>query len=654
MASTAELTSDGDHTSSNRSATPSPPLPAGRFDHLFAKHRSSKVLIAPVTKDDKPAVVDAGEAAVEKSLGRKRCIMFACAGTSPEKKATPPEKTEEAKDEPEPPKRKSRISFACPMRQNSPKQKPVEITKPKTSPVNTRKPSPAPPSKRRLSTDAGVTTLELPAPSQEVDTTAKSPATPMSPTSFHEFGSSQDETENWVHDSPQHERKLTITDCMKKEMAIRQLGEEAEEEAEEEQREQDEIEQEAEYEDTAHEDDFAPSDDSDDGNESDDEGGFAESDDESDAGSEYGFWAPSATTAPTSADNLSITHFSARNRADSFESNAHSTSPNPSQDGRRFHKRRAMKIARMRPGTPELPDSTDFICGTLDEDRPLEAAYIACREQKKREKHIPIPQDIDPSFPTSDLEDNDEEREDEDSPGVGGPVWLKDQFAEFDQENRGRTKSTLGKSPAPLSPKQDLLAPRPTTIRRPTPRSPPPAKRGMCRSPPPRKLFGNSPRGMRSPAPQHRLRSPPGSPATVNPSNGMPIGLLAQRPLVRQGPAGRTSSLPRTPNPFFRNFNVGSPSISNIASGAVTPAVEEPPKDLHVRGPVDIVMGLEKKRAKRKEKFWRAHCRKAAKEQAEKKPIPGRGAERMAELGLECAERKRGYGVGQQQLVISL
>jgi hypothetical protein len=65
-------------------------------------------------------------------------------------------------------------------------------------------------------------------------------------------------------------------------------------------------------------------------------------------------------------------------------------------------------------------------------------------------------------------------------------------------------------------------------------------------------------------------------------------------------------------------------------------------------------MGLEKKRQKRKEKFWRQHCRKAAKEYAEKKPVKGRGAERMKELGLECAERNRGYGIGPQQLVISL
>jgi len=65
--------------------------------------------------------------------------------------------------------------------------------------------------------------------------------------------------------------------------------------------------------------------------------------------------------------------------------------------------------------------------------------------------------------------------------------------------------------------------------------------------------------------------------------------------------------------------------------------------------------GIEKKRQKRKEKFWRQHCRKAAKEQGERRPVPGRGAERMKELGLECAERARGYGINQSaQVVISV
>ena len=657
MPSTAELTSDGDLTSPNRSATPSPPLPAGRFHHPFESKThnapSSKVLIAPVTSDDRPTVVDVGEAAVEKTLGRKRCIMFACGGKSPEKKASPPP-AEKSQAPADPPKRKSIISFACPMRRDSPKEKHVEPVKPKTDSTSQRKPSPAPLSKRRLSTDTSLLVVDSASTTKDDSRSPMSPVSPTSPHIFHEFGSSQDETDTWVHEASEHKDKLTLSDCMKKENAIRQIGEEAEDEANEEEREQEELE--ADIEDEPREDDFAPSDDSDAGNESDDEGGFAESDDESDAGSDYQFWAPSTTTAATSTDNVNMSHFSlrGRSRASSLESTTHSTSPNLSQIGRPVSKRRASKIARMRPGTPELPDSTDFVCGTLDEDRPLEAAFIACREQKKREKHVPIPQDIDPSFPTTDPEDDDDDAGSEEE-SLGAPAWLNDGFADFDKEHLGRIKSGVGKSPAPASPKQTLLAPRPVAGRRTTPRSPPPKRTGLGRSPPPRRLFGHSPSGLRSPPLQMRLRSPPGSPATIIPSNGVNSGHLAQRPILRQGPGARTASLPRTPNPFFRNFKVGSMSISNVASGAATPSAEEPPKlDLHVRGPVDIVMGLEKKRQKRKDKFWRNHCRKAAKEQAERKTVPGRGAERMKELGLECAERNRGYGLGQQQLVISL
>jgi len=295
------------------------------------------------------------------------------------------------------------------------------------------------------------------------------------------------------------------------------------------------------------------------------------------------------------------------------------------------------------------------VCGTLDEDRPLEAAYISCREQRKREKHIPIPQDIDPSFPTTDPDEEEDDDEDEDvdesQHSSGGPRWLKEQFAGFEDEHRERRKSPTptphGHSPTP--PAHIPFAAR-QDHRRGVRRSPPP-KHMIARSPPPRKLFGHSPTRLRSPPPPARLRSPRGSPTNAYiPFRGRPKG-LAQRPNME-----RTASLPDTPNPFFKNFNVGSPSISNIASGAITPATEEPPRaDYHVRGPVDIVIGLEKKRQKRKEKYWRQHCRKAAKEQAERKPARGRGAERMKELGLVCAERLKGYGVGQQtQLVISL
>ena len=63
--------------------------------------------------------------------------------------------------------------------------------------------------------------------------------------------------------------------------------------------------------------------------------------------------------------------------------------------------------------------------------------------------------------------------------------------------------------------------------------------------------------------------------------------------------------------------------------------------DIHIRGAIDIVKGLEKKRLRRKEKFDRNYCKRARRGQIpERKAVPGRGAERMKELGLLMAGKK--------------
>lgn len=634
FASTAELTSDAE--SLLRSASPSPPPLLNRL-HLApsAKPLGYKVVIAPLTKDDKPTVVESGEAAIEKSLGRKRCIMFACKDTPSDsaKEAPTKPKAEEAPTV-EPIPRKSRIRFACPM---EPAATPTDDPKPQSS--TTSKPS-----QDHRSQMAARVAFESRHPVQNGKSVSPKHV-------FHEFASSHDETEEWVdkvHASTKP--KLTIDDCLKKEHAIRKIGKEAEEEAEAEEREQEELENEIDEEDGV-EDDFAPSDEdetqTDDGNESDNEEGFAESDSESEFGSEYQFWAPSTTsTRVTSTDNM--THFSARQKSrsrTSSTSSAHSIVPSGSAPIS-ANRVKASRAIRMRPGTPELPDSTDFVCGTLDEDRPLEAAYISCREQRRKKKHVLIPQDIDPSFPTEDPEDEDDD-------GVADSsdqIWIKDQFEGFDEEVR-RPLPVATKSPL-RSPASVIAPPRPGRPAAPVraTRGSPPPKQHLGRSPAPRRLFDHAPRRLRSPPPLGRLRSPRGSPTNMKLAPfGITINHLAQRPNAK------TSSLPHTPNPFFRNWRNGSQPVSRITSSAATPGGDDPRPDLHVRGPVDIVIGLEKKRQKRKEKYWRQHCRKAAKGRAEKRPAPGRGVERMKELGLECAERTRGYGLGQPaQLVLSL
>lgn len=63
--------------------------------------------------------------------------------------------------------------------------------------------------------------------------------------------------------------------------------------------------------------------------------------------------------------------------------------------------------------------------------------------------------------------------------------------------------------------------------------------------------------------------------------------------------------------------------------------------DMHLRGAIDIVKGLEKKRQRRREKFYQKYCNRARRGQIpERKPQPGRGAERMKELGLLMAGKK--------------
>jgi hypothetical protein len=664
MASTAELTSDTGLTSPTRSATPSPPLPPTRQTLL-----PTSEVGALLGKEDLPLPQgDSNEVSVEKTLGRKRCIMFAC-GKAPERATEPVVAPKTEVPDTAPRKRPSMLTFACPSRANKSTTLASEVLE---------KNSPNHPSSRNSSSDSVTSTpqeknivtagQDAKSNSPSVTNKASCDTEPQWTTSFHEFGSSTDEPDAWVNRPAGHKPKLTMSDCMKKELALRQIGKEVEEEAEQEEEEENELEDDQVNDDN--EDDFAPSDGSSDaGNESDNEEGFADSDDESNAESDYEFWAPSKATSTTttalSNDNLNVGHIRASNSqrhsvASSLESGPPGGVPHlypPTQAFKHIPRRRSPRVSKMRPSTPELPDSTDFVCGTFDEDRPLEAAYISCREQRKREKHVPIPQDIDPSFPTTDPEDNDEN--DDDAAGIeeeDDHLWLKDQLDGFDEDTvRGRRNTSAAKKSPPPSPRRYHSPPpkghvqRPAQSRQNTNRSPPPKHHVRRPSPAPGRLFARSPTRIGSPPPPKRLRSPRGSPH-------MPLGITITR-LAQRPNTGRTASLPHTPNPFFRDYKMKTPQPSNMTSEAMSPDVlsEIPDREKHVRGAVDIVIGLEKKRQKRKEKFWRQHCRKAAKEQAERKPAPGRGVERMKELGLECAERTKAYGLGQPaQLVISL
>lgn len=689
-ATTAELTSDGGFTSpGTRTSTPSPPLPQSAF-HTMVPIFNKKPFDQPVSvvrhdEDNigplqKPEPTKSGEQGVEVTLGRKRCISFACgrkaqAQPSPESKmpTTKPEPTLEAPK----PKRACAISFACGPRPQT--KASAEAVKPATVPVPAVEApkrvctiSFACPSK--VSTDTPPKTNRLrfgraasPAPMvqrqrasskasvrhRDSDSTVRT----MSPISirkapltkdrcrrlsgnsdlarteayrFHEFASSEEEIEDWTLESTCHRSRLTVSDTLRIENNLRQLAEEAEEEALDED-EDDELDEEVDAESDDDDDDEEEEEEeeeelSDEGFQTDDEEGFAGSDDESDAGSDFNWWAPGAaySTAATSLEHLEQIRPSVR-RSISESSDGSVDSDAGFKMPAKPLKRRKSRPVNIRAPSPELPDSTDFVCGTLDEDRPLEDAYLTCLERRRAAKHKITPQDIDPTFPTSDPEMDEEDEDDE--PEVNASesdqhVMMHGQMDHLDGEHRGRAKGLTAKRSPATSPRRM--------------RSPPPVKRVVHRSPPPRKLFGNSPRRARSPAPGVRLRSPPptrrGSEimSPHRPTLNVRFGGLAERPALTF-----SSSVPRTPLTLLPLEDMDG---------------EETCRENPARGAINIKVGLEKKRQRRREQLYKKTHRKGVKE---KRPAPGKGCERMREMGIGLAAYRGkttgfGFGFGMQ------
>lgn len=574
-------------------------------------------------------------------------------------------------------------------------------------------------------------------------------------TRFHEFASSV-EDEDWLNVSTDYEKKLTLNDCMYKENIIREIGEEVEDEVrqEEEDRqgrerdqdddeddddededvdnmeEDDDDEDEDDDEDDEEEDDeeedennqveydneleAEDSDDDDviDGNESDNESGFADSDDDSDAESDFSFWPRSSmTTTATSLDHhldTPIAHKAISGASTSEESlllskgNEHDPhNHNHHHNSHHHHTLKHRTSHKRRTASLNLPDSTDFVCGTFDEDRPMEAAYISCMEERRRAKHIPIPQDIDPSFPTTEPEDDDDEVDEDGETAFGrreDPKLIKKRLEEYDlRSSRKSQKHKNSSDTTSLKSLGDQHSPRRLRSGLQS-RSP----RGRSPAPPPLKRH-RSPR-LRSPAPNaaighifHRSPPPPPSSSSAAASNRRGAPTTTTTTTTTTPHASRitiigsghqrytktnTRSLPRTPNPFFvraaRSRGTGTRAAgSHRAAAGGDRSNSNGSNSRHgnddgtrfTRGPIDIVAGLEKKKQKRREKFWRQHCRRAAKEQLlqqqqrEKGRRPnnhtaydGKGAELMRELGLEAAERfKAQYQLGQnQQLVLSI
>jgi Protein of unknown function (DUF2457) len=648
LASTAELTSDGGLTSPARTNTPSPPFPNTTYTSFAPYSLATHSIHPPTTVVAKVGSTDpeiAGTSpktpAVVADVPRKRLISFRCDA----KKDVKPQPTPVAKPEATPatttteaPVRKCR--FVCPAKPSekpikatpnaSPESKQPEIQKrvtPQSPSVSRKSPRPSAPSRPHRDSTSTVRNIS-PAATRakpkyiiaDEDTLQSSEAT-----RFHEFACEEVQEDDWIRkDAEVTKEKLTINDTLEKENRIRRLGNEAEEEALEDEEDDDEDgnisddegdsdsqEEMEDVEDIVEGSDFEASD----GNETDNEAGFAESDDESDAEGDFAFWTPGRKVRSRAIGEASTYRPSAHRTAStsSIDSLNHME---PLKEERRL-RRRPIKI---RPGTPDLPDSTDFVCGTLDEDRPLEDAYVSCMEARKNAKHKQTPQDIDPSFPTSDLEDEEDERDHAATANDSNEhVWLHGKFEESDDEphlGRRRSIATHRKSPG-HSPRKLHSPPPPRRMH-----SPPPPKQRL-RSPPPRKLFGHSPRRMHSPPPARTIRSPPTSPTQVA-SHAINFAPLGSRPGLTH-----TKSLPRTPNAFCRQYQA---SRLDAATGNGLDDTDGP-----MRGAIDIVKGLEQKRQRRKEKFYQKHCNRKQKQGERPRPQPGKGAERMRELGLLMA-----------------
>lgn len=654
VASTADLTSDTGMSTPARTNSPSPRLASIGFVPLSTdKNHGAPVQIVgslprkcvpayPLTKSQiqaQPASTEAPKDPAVQNIEKKRCISFACTAKPKDDAAKAPIQAAPVAPQPTQP-RKPCIKFACtaqptrPSAQQTPPQRErlvIPRTTEESGSVSTVINTPTTVRKARSPVNRRarpLTPRRSPTARNKKYITASSDELQSEGIHFHEFFSDHPQQEDWIRqETSVVKTKLTIDDLLKKENDIRRLGKEAEEEAEMEEEEaeeeddaegnddedddgdnvedEDEVEQEIEDDHSG----YGSDDDFSDGYNTDEDLGFADSDDEEDDG--LLLWTLTTTQSYQGKISDATPVFRPSSLGALSDSSAYSK-----KVVRTKHSRQR-SIAR--PMTPELPDSTDFVCGTMDEDRPLEEAYVTRLAARKQEKYRTIPQDIDPSFPTSEPEDEDDE-DLHHSHDSGEPIWLHGELEDLHDDRAGRNRKKNEASPKRM-------------------RSPPPAKR--YHSPPP-KARGRSPRRLFDRSSPKRIKSPapvahPKSPAVSLTNAGHGIGF---KPLAARPGLTHTKSLPR-----------GAYFPGHIKSGKRAKTWTHAAKDtMHVRGAIDIVKGLEQKRQRRKEKFYQKYCHRARKGQIpEKRAKAGEGAERMRELGMIMAGK-----MGQGNYVISI
>ncbi|EPQ65332.1 Bgt-2540 [Blumeria graminis f. sp. tritici] len=651
-----DLTSDGDLTSPDCSSTLSPPYPSlgnCNFNSTNLDHSKENDEMRPDTSSGRDISSREYNQTTSTSSNlvspQKRSIAFACPARpaaactiqprsnprlhSPLSNPIEPSNLDLPIDSTEPPRRKTTLKFACP----GPPPKPTQVVN--MPPIKTTSefsarprigspmsPFQITPGSIRGNFELFSSTLES-RQSQSCDSMDDEKCLEnFEATRFHEFASENMQEADWLRrDVGVFSSKLTINDTLKRENEIRRLASEAEAEALEDEEEEEEENLCDDDSDGKHdeddEDDTDDDDDNedekndvtryfggfysgDDGNERDNELGFADSD-ESDKEEEFSFW---NSGHRSSTKNVAISSSLATSNSSNYSSKFRSRV----STRRKIH---AQKITRT--ATPDLPDSTDFVCGTLDEDRPLEEAYLSCMEARKQARHKLTPQDIDPSFPTSDSEDEvDHHSEASKKISNGNQARFNDvKFEALVDERIGRTSSPQSQvSPVRHSPRK-LYSPPPARRLR----SPSPSKQRL-RSPPPRKLFGNSPKRKQS---MNHARQLPIHKKTASNNRSDLLDAFAAGPK-----ATFTKSLPRTPNIFGNEYD-GS-------RFAETKSCDIRRGD-HFRRAIDIVKGLEQKRQRRKEKFYPKQTHRKSRGYPDHKTQPGHGAERMRELGLLMA-----------------
>ena len=685
------LTSDGGMTSPTRTVTPSPPLPVA--DHTGLPTVASNDLLLPQPSKvhnasqmtQTPGINRTEETEVEETLGRRRCISFACGKKtpSPEKALQRMKNVEHSQEEQGsnkvPRKRPCILRFACPMKPSTSgscedklhvKYNDLDRTVPlppphsnkvvkadSISPLSKEDSSNSQNENRQISTNIPGQSYDY---KKALDASRKSGSfnrvdfQKSEATSFHEFAGCYHTEDEWINEQTAYRHKMTIHDTLCKENAIRRLAEEAEEEALEEDGGLDDDD------DDNNSDIESVEQVSDGGNESDDEEGFADSDDESENGSGYEFWTPGLTTAATSIEQFE--HIRPLANRVASESSIDSVVPSKSMQSRESFRKVSSKqpsqfgkLSLKRGTTRTKPE--DFIIGTLDEDRPLQEAYMFSLEQRKRSKHKLIPQDIDPSFPTSDLEADEDGNEsgDEEEEVVDEEEEGKGREEKIDDTTHATIADHITNQPHfPLDEQSQKHKALLETHHKRSGHSP-----RQSHSPPPRRLFNQSSHRLRSPPPQHRrLVSPPSS-RQISPLAQPPLDqsqVMDMVGLARRPNLTHTASLPRTSNPYWdqrclSRSHLPGAQFEGMSSQTQMPATIE----YHTRGPVDIVHGLENKRQRRKEKFWRVHSQKAhAGKEKERKCMPGRGAERMREVGKEMQDRYKGFGHTRVNLMLSI